>query len=57
VTDLLYALPDSSAELQVRELTPAVQRLYGAAARGSSPADARDAYRDYLERKYGGRSR
>jgi hypothetical protein len=57
VTDLLYALPDLTEELQVRELTPAVQRLYGAAAKGSSSVDAREQYRSHLARKYGGRSK
>lgn len=57
VTDLLYALPDPSDELQVHELTPAVRRLYGVASGRGDSSDAREAYRTHLERKYGGQSR
>lgn len=49
VGDFLRALPLGAPE---RELTPAVERLRGAAAEGRT---TRDDYREHLHRKYGGR--
>ena len=54
VPDLLYALPEPAENLQVRELSPAVRRLYGVAATRKA-VDARGEYRAHLDRKYGGR--
>ena len=53
VNDLLSALPGSEQtdEVDPADLAPAVRRLFGVAAGGSTD---RQAYRDHLIRKYGG---
>lgn len=52
VTGFLYSLPAEDAGEALPDLAPAVRRLYGLAAGAETD---RDAYRDHLARKYGGR--
>lgn len=53
VNGFLAALPAEESDQSLADLSPAVRRLYGAAAGGSTD---RDAYRAHLSAKYGSRS-
>jgi hypothetical protein len=53
VSGFLAALPGPDGEEELTRLTPAVRRLYGVAAGGTTD---RDAYRAHLAEKYGARN-